>query len=99
MQELCHKSSLKSIQRKKTDSLKIIGQSLDIPRHVVVLSENIPENIAKHIKDTLFKMHEDPEGKKILLAFEKTSKFDEVPNEMLEAVKNMRTYVISILEN
>lgn len=69
--------------RNSLDSLKIIYQTFSFPRHVVSYRGNLPATLVARIKEMLLKMHQSEEGKKALEDFEKTTRFDELPEQAM----------------
>jgi phosphonate transport system substrate-binding protein len=69
--------------RNSLDSLKIIYQTFSFPRHVVSYRGNLPATLVARIKEMLLKMHQSEEGKKALEDFEKTTRFDELPEQTM----------------
>lgn len=76
----------------RRDELKIIQESIDLPRQVVVHRSGLPPRLVAAIKKILLKMHDDPEGRKALYQFNKTTKFEEFrtsPETALRPVQEM----------
>lgn len=67
--------------------MAIIFESPRIPRHVVVHRADLPPALVARIKDELLAFDKTDQGRKILATFEKTTKFDEIPQRSLEALK------------
>lgn len=65
------------------ESLKIIYETFSFPRHVLSVRGDMPPAIVERIKDVLLKMHQSEEGKKALEDFEKTTRFDELPERAM----------------
>lgn len=66
--------------------LKILARSPEVPRHLVVQSAGLEENIASAIKEALILLDQDEAGRVALFEFQKTTKFDEIPLESLQRV-------------
>ncbi len=69
--------------RGNLNSLRIVYKSSSFPRHIVSYRADLPVNLVAKIKETLIKMDQSEEGKKLLQQFEK-SKFDEIPDRSIE---------------
>lgn len=77
--------------RDRLNDLKIVAQSFPVPRHLVSHRADLSPLLVARIKEILLRMDQSADGKKALVDFEKTSKFDEVPNESLAPLmKNRR---------
>jgi phosphonate transport system substrate-binding protein len=72
------------------ENLTIIYETFPIPRHVVSYRADLPYNLVEKIKEVLLQMDQQEEGRKVLQEFEKTIKFDEIPNQaMLPLLKSI----------
>ena len=60
-------------------SISILGESESVPRHLVSVRKDLPEPVAKHLKDILLGMHQNDEGKTILRQTDGTTQFDLLP--------------------
>ena len=77
--------------RDRLNDLKIVAQSFPVPRHLVSHRADLSPLLVARIKEILLRMDQSADGKNALADFEKTSKFDEVPNESLAPLmKNRR---------
>ncbi len=77
--------------RTNLDSLKIIERSYALPRHVVSYRADLPPKLLARIKEILLAMDQSEEGKKTLKEFENTTKFDELPHQvMAPLLKSMK---------
>lgn len=56
----------------------VIDKTFAIPRNVVSYRKGLPENLVTQIKEILIRMDTSEEGRKVLLEFEATNKFDEI---------------------
>jgi len=59
--------------------LKILQESPPYPRHILSVREGLSPGLVARIRNILTKMHEVPEGRKALVAFQNTERFDEIP--------------------
>jgi phosphonate transport system substrate-binding protein len=69
-------------------SLKIIHETVAIPRHIVSARADLAPPLVARIKDILRHMDQLEEGKKVLQAFEGTTKFDDIPEHALDLLLN-----------
>jgi len=72
-------SSYYKLSKKRAKDLHIITHSIWVPRHVVSYAPDMDEALIEKIKNILKDMHNNEQGQKALLAFSKTTKFDEFP--------------------
>jgi phosphonate transport system substrate-binding protein len=63
--------------------LKILHKTFPIPRHIVSYRASLAPSLVLRIKKILQGMEGAEEGKRILMEFEKTTKFDEIPDESM----------------
>ncbi|RMF27356.1 MAG: phosphate/phosphite/phosphonate ABC transporter substrate-binding protein, partial [Cyanobacteria bacterium J083] len=59
-------------------AMQIIAETESVPRQLVLVRGDLNPQMAEKIKQVLLKMDQDAEGKEVLKAFEKTTKFDEI---------------------
>jgi len=62
-------------------NLKVLYQTFSFPRHVVSHRADLPGDLLAKIKETLIQMDQSDQGKKALEKFERTTKFDEIPEQ------------------
>src|SRR6267142_242482 len=60
-------------------SISILGESESVARHLVSVRKDLPEAMAKRLKEILLGMHQDEAAKKILQQTDNTTKFDLLP--------------------
>jgi len=60
-------------------SISILGESEPMPRHLVSVRKDLPDPVAKRLKEVLLGMHQDEEAQKILRQIDNTTKFDPLP--------------------
>ncbi len=65
------------------DRLKVIYETFSIPRHIVTYRPDLPAPLVARIREILLTMDQSQEGRVTLQAFEKTTKFDELPDQAL----------------
>jgi phosphonate transport system substrate-binding protein len=80
---------------KGMESLKIIHETLPIPRHIVSYRADLPLPWVAKIKETLIQMDRSEIGRKVLKDFEKTKKFDELPSSSMAGLLNAGRYIDS----
>ena len=69
--------------RGNLDSLKIIYETFSFPRQILAVRGDLPATLVAKIKEILINMHLSDEGKKTLADFEKTTRFDELPEKSM----------------
>ena len=70
------------------NDIKIIHTSANIPYHIVLTRAGLPSRLQAVIKERLLSMEMDVVGQHVLKGFERTSRFDEIPDE---AIKGLST--------
>ena len=65
-------------------SLSIVHKTFSIPRQLVSYRADLTLGLVNRIKEILIQLHQVDDGKKILLGFERTTKFDEIPEQSME---------------
>lgn len=63
----------------KKANLNILAQTVLLPRHLVSVRKDLPPQVTERLSLVLQSMHEDEEGRKILLKADNTTKFDPLP--------------------
>jgi phosphonate transport system substrate-binding protein len=74
-------------------SLKIIHETFAIPRHIVSYRADLSPPLVARIKEILLWMDQSEEGKKVLQAFEGTTKFDEIPEHAMDLLLKSITLI------
>lgn len=72
-------SKFRMLSNRRSTHLKIIYESIAVPRHVISHRANFSPLTLKKISDILISMNSTVDGKKALFAFSKTAKFDTFP--------------------
>ncbi len=67
------------IVEKEKSAISILAESASMPRHLVSIRKDLPQPVAKRLKEILLAMHEDAEGRAILQRTDNTTKFDLLP--------------------
>lgn len=78
------------IPEETRDQLTVIAETETLPRHMVIVSPTISEEVRDAIHDILVAMDESEEGQAVLLTFEETAQFDEFPGGADAALGRMR---------
>jgi phosphonate transport system substrate-binding protein len=60
----------------RLDELKVIWESEELPRQLVMLRPGLDPGLAAAIEETLLTMEDDEEGRQVLQGFEGTTRFD-----------------------
>jgi phosphonate transport system substrate-binding protein len=79
------------------ESLKIIGRTASVPRQIIAVRKGLDPKVVKALKDLLIRMDTYPEGQGVLKRQQNTTKFDEIPPESFERLKQIEQYVFSSL--
>ncbi len=69
------------------EELKIIGQTTAVPRHIVLVSPQMPDALRDAVRDVLINMENSDEGLEVLLLTEKTVRFDPLPEGTIESLE------------
>ncbi len=64
----------------RMEDFRIIGRSVAVPRHVLGVRRDYPAPRLAALEDALLHMHEDAKGRRILADFQKTARFDRLPD-------------------
>ena len=75
------------------DKLKILCRTFSIPRHIVTYGRGLSPDLVRRIKEILITMDQAEEGKKVLFDFEKTTKFDELPVQVISRLNGFKKYI------
>lgn len=83
------------------EDFKIIYETSPIPRAIESVRVDLDPRVKQRLKEILLTMHEDPEAKAVLKAYQKTSRFDELTPEIMlnvEDARVIRNYIVDELE-
>ncbi|MEO5363882.1 MAG: phosphate/phosphite/phosphonate ABC transporter substrate-binding protein [Magnetococcus sp. DMHC-8] len=83
--------------RGEMDQLRVIHETVAIPRHVVNLRGDLPAPLARDLVQALLGMEQDATGKRLLGDFEHTTRFDPVPPQTLARLREMTPAILAIL--
>jgi phosphonate transport system substrate-binding protein len=78
------------IPEETRDQLAIIAETEPLPRHLVIISPTIDDDVRDAIHDILVEMDENEEGQAVLETFDETAQFDEFPDGADAALGRMR---------
>ena len=79
--------------RENLSNLKVLYETFSIPRQVVSYRGNLPVELVAKIKEILMDMQQSEEGKKTLQDFEKTTKFDEIPDQTMTPFLKLQNFI------
>ena len=79
--------------------LKVIHRTKPITRSVVLVRRGLDQRRKQRIKEVLLRMHESPEGKKVLKIYYKVKKYDEIEGEAAEHLAEARKIYAHIPPN
>jgi len=85
-------SDYESLNAKQKSEITILAKTEEVPRHFLSVRRDLPAAWVAQLKQILIPMHNDPEGRMILLKADNTTKFDELPG----GVENMRKRLTEI---
>lgn len=69
--------------------LVILAETPSVPRHIALASPKMEPDVKEKIISLLLEIHQTTEGQAILETFEGTSKFDDLPEGTMQALKNL----------
>ncbi|PHR00233.1 MAG: hypothetical protein COB29_16020 [Sulfitobacter sp.] len=73
--------------------MRVLQVTPYVPYHVVVNRSDLDKALVQRIKNILQKAHKDTAGAEILRNFEKTTRFDEIPQDLLNEVQKLMPFV------
>jgi ABC-type phosphate/phosphonate transport system substrate-binding protein len=79
------------------ESLKVIGNTVTVPRQLLAVRKDLDEKMVKEIKNILTAMDKTSEGQGVLKRQQNTNKFDEIPPKSVEQLKKIEKFVFSSL--
>lgn len=77
--------------------LRVVARSPYVPYHVVTARPGFDPVLAERVQTVLKSIHETPEGKTMLFEFERTAKFDDIPEDLMENVMSFAPYIENLL--
>lgn len=85
-----------SYQESALKLMRIIHTTPYVPYHVITYRAGLKQDIVRRVKEILLSAHETGTGKEILEQFERTSKFDEIPDTLLSEVTALLPFLPSL---
>lgn len=82
--------SYEELAGSRIDELRVVAESAPVPRHVLMVRDNLDRQLVHAIEQVLLAMDEDPRGAEVLLAFEQTTRFDRFPDGVESALRQIR---------
>jgi phosphonate transport system substrate-binding protein len=79
--------------REQLPTLKILYRTDALPRQIVSYRTTLSPLLVARIKAVLLQMDQSEEGKKVLQAFEETTKFDEIPEHAMDYLLQFKQFV------
>lgn len=73
--------------------LQIIHKTKSFPRAIELVRRDLPSTVIARLKLILLSMHKTEEGQRVLRAYQRTKKFDEINDEMWQQLKEVRQVV------
>ncbi len=73
--------------------MRVLHTTPYVPYHVVVHRAGLDAGLVKRIKHVLKTAHDDRKGVDVLEQFERTAKFDEIPDDLLQEIKRFDPYL------
>jgi phosphonate transport system substrate-binding protein len=86
-------NSLPEMAKEGLTSLKIVDQTFAIPRHIVSYRADLSPPLVARIREILLQMDQVEEGKKTLQVFERTSKFDDIPEQAMALLLKSMAFI------
>jgi len=79
--------------RRHINSLKVVYKDPPLPRHIVSYRANLSAKLVARIKEILAKMDQSEGGKKALQDFERTTKFDDIPESSMASLLRATKFI------
>ncbi|PHS06127.1 MAG: hypothetical protein COA78_14650 [Blastopirellula sp.] len=77
----------------KRNQLRVIHETFDIPRHVVVFRGKISQKLDQRLQHVLSKMHQSEAGRNVLAQFDRTTKFDSIPQDFIDRLPLLTKFI------
>lgn len=81
--------SLEELAGSRMGQLRVVARSIAVPRHVVVATPRLSESRTADIRAALMGMHRSVKGRKAMMAFEETARFDVLASADLADVRGL----------
>jgi phosphonate transport system substrate-binding protein len=82
-------NSFNLLAANQRSKLRVIHSTIDVPRHIVSIRNDLDPVLAFKIRNILLQMHKSENGRKVLQKFKKTAKFDEFPDGADMAIESL----------
>jgi phosphonate transport system substrate-binding protein len=82
-----------SLRPAEKERIRIFYQSPPVPRQLVVLRKGLDHALGERICAVLKAMAEDPEASRVLEALDRTTRFDEIPDEQNKTLDFLRATI------
>ncbi len=79
--------------------LRIILATEEIPRHSISIASSLPDSLASALETVLLSMQESEEGLGVLEGFERTTKFDTIPEDTVALLKQLQNSVVAVVSD
>ncbi len=76
--------------------MRIVYTTPYVPYHVISHRADLDQKYIDRVKEILLAAHQSGNGRKYLEAFERTTQFDEIPEELLSAVEELTSFVSAL---
>lgn len=77
---------LEQFRKFQPDALRVIHETPALPRHLVSHRKDLDPKLVRRLREVLLAMENSDEGRKVLAAFENTTRFDEIPGGVQKAL-------------
>jgi phosphonate transport system substrate-binding protein len=83
---------------KNLDGFRVLHETEWFPRQIVSHRAGLPDKLVHKVKEILLAMPQSEEGAKVLRDFENTTKFDEIPTQVLDRAARLKNYLDAELQ-
>ena len=80
------------------NELRVLAETGLVPRHLVIVRPGMDSELEAAVKALLMNLDDVAEGSEILLQFEETAQFDEIPADATEILAEIRTLYLQFQE-
>jgi len=75
------------------DQFRVIHKTFTIPRHVTVVRNGLPTRLDEFLQQVLLDMNESTAGQETLEQFERTAKFDQIPQSFVDRLPLLNEFI------
>mgnify|MGYP000249852827 CR=1 FL=1 len=93
-----NKNDFSILAKKRLPELKILKETMLVPRQLVVHRKSLPLEVVKEITETLISMDKNEEGRAVLSGFSKTKKFEVLDHSTLLPINKLYTQISNEFE-